>query len=464
MLSFRDNPLDRRSMLTVGGLGALTLADLVRTEAFAGTGEKPLATGKSVVFLLQHGGPTQFETFDPKIDVPEGVRTVGGVTSTSVPGVTFGATMTRLARLAHRLAVVRSYTTGSASHSLRPIVSDTSLDANVGSLFSRLAGTNDRESGLPTNVALHPNSVEPEDLGPDERFGKFESTGDLGPAFAPFVPGGGSALQRNMRLTLPVERFGDRRLLLSSLDRLRRRADRGGAMEGVDEYRTQAFDMVVRGVADAFDLSGESPETLARYDTREFVRPRRYLDKTNGRKGREWYQTNARTLGRQLLLARRLCEAGCRFVTVSTRFVWDMHADGNNLGVTRGMEAVGEPFDHAVSAFIEDCESRGLGEDILLVATGEMGRTPRVNQRGGRDHWARLAPLLLYGGGITEGQVIGQSTRDGGEPASEMCDSGHLVATILRTLLDVPELRLRTDLPAEVVRLATGDPIPRLHS
>lgn len=465
MLSFFDHPLDRRAALTVGSLGGLGLADLLRVRALGGTGRKPLATRKSVVFLLQHGGPTQFETFDPKLDVPDGVRTVGGVTQTSVPGVTFGATMTKLAEHAHRLAVVRSYTTGSASHSLRPIVSEASRDANIGTLFSRIVGTNDATTGMPTNVTLFPNSVEPDDLGAEERFGRFTQTGDLGSAYAPFAPGGGSAMQRNMQLDLPVERFDDRRQLLGSLDRLRRTADRNGVMDGVDEYRQQAFDMVLRGVADAFDLTKESPETLARYDTRSFIHPKRYTDKSNGRKGREWYQTNARTLGRQLLLARRLCEAGCRFVTVSTRFVWDMHADNNNLGVTRGMEAVGQPFDHAVSAFIEDCEARGLGDDILLVSTGEMGRTPRVNKKGGRDHWARLAPLLLYGGGLTEGQVIGQSTRDGGEPATDKCTSENLVATILRTLLDIPELRLRTDLPADLVRLATtGDPIPRLFS
>ena len=94
--------------------------------------------------------------------------------------------------------------------------------------------------------------------------------------------------------------------------------------------------------------------------------------------------------------------------------VWDMHADGNNLNMIDGMEAVGKPFDHAVAAFIADVEAQGLQDKILLVCCGEMGRTPRLNKNGGRDHWAKLAPLLFYGGGCQGGRVIGQSTRDGG--------------------------------------------------
>lgn len=268
-----------------------------------------------------------------------------------------------------------------------------------------------------------------------------------------------------MKLSLPADRFDDRRALLSALDGLRRNSDQEGGIEGLDKYRQQAFEMVLRGVSDAFDLSKEDASTVARYDTSSYVRETAYTDKSNGAKARRWYQTNALTLGKQLLLARRLCEAGCGFVTVATRFVWDMHGDANNLGVTRGMDAVGQPFDHAVAAFIEDCEERGLSEKILLVCAGEMGRTPRINKRGGRDHWARLAPLMMYGGGVTGGQVIGQSTRDGGEPLVDAVDSENLIATILRTLIDVAELRLKTGLPPDLLNfVTTGDPIPRLIS
>ncbi|MCC6417338.1 MAG: DUF1501 domain-containing protein [Gemmataceae bacterium] len=161
--------------------------------------------------------------------------------------------------------------------------------------------------------------------------------------------------------------------------------------------------------------------------------------------------------------ARRLCEAGCGFVLVNTEFVWDMHQDQNNLGVREGMDFVGAPFDRAVAAFIEDCEARGLREKILLVATGEMGRTPQLQANGGRNHWGRLTPLFLYGGGLTRGQVIGRSTRDGGAPAAEPLNSRNLIATIMHTLFRVGEVRLTPGLPSDVLRVITeNQPIPGL--
>jgi len=460
-----NDRITRRAMMTIGGLGfgGLTLANLLAAKSQAAASSGSLTTGKSVIFLLQHGGPTQFETFDPKLDVPDAIRTVGGVTQTSVPGTIFGSAMPGLARHADKLAVVRSYSTGSGAHSNRPLITKASVDANIGSLYARFAGSNDVESGLPTNVALYPNSIDPTALGPDERFGKLATTGDLGSAYTPFAPGGGSDLQRNMTLALPRNRFHDRRALLSSLDRLRRKLDASGTMEGVDKFRQQALDMVLRGVGSAFDLSQEDPKTIARYDTGQYVDETGYADKSNGAKSRRWYQTNAQTLGKQLLLARRLCESGCGFVTNATRFVWDMHADTNNIGVERGMDAVIRPFDHAITAFIEDCEERGIADDILLVTVGEMGRTPKINKRGGRDHWGRLAPLMMYGGGISRGQVIGQSTVDGGAPQAGAVGTEHLVSTILHTLLDIGELRLRTKFPNDLMQLASsGTPIPGL--
>jgi uncharacterized protein (DUF1501 family) len=172
---------------------------------------------------------------------------------------------------------------------------------------------------------------------------------------------------------------------------------------------------------------------------------------------------NAKSLGKLLLLARRLCERGCGFVTITTNFVWDMHADQNNAGVEEGMRYMGLPFDHAVSAFIEDVRARGLDDRILLVCCGEMGRTPRINKNGGRDHWGNLAPLLLCGGGLNMGRVIGQSTRDGGEPRTEPVTIKHLIATILHTLVDVDAIRIERGLPRDISQTITSwEPIPGL--
>ena len=139
-----------------------------------------------------------------------------------------------------------------------------------------------------------------------------------------------------------------------------------------------------------------------------------------------------------------------------------MHADENNAPCEEGMGYCGLPLDHAVSAFIEDVEARGLSKRILLVICGEMGRTPRLNPQGGRDHWGTLAPLMLYGGGLNMGRVIGQSTRDGGDANSDAVAIPNLVATILQTLLDVGKLRTMPGVPSDLARIIAAEPIPGL--
>jgi uncharacterized protein (DUF1501 family) len=164
-----------------------------------------------------------------------------------------------------------------------------------------------------------------------------------------------------------------------------------------------------------------------------------------------------------MLMARRLAERGAGFITVTTDFVWDMHADANNATMTEGMGYVGTPFDHAVSAFIEDVEARGLRDKILLVCCGEMGRTPQVNNKGGRNHWAGSAPLMLYGGGLKMGQVVGSSTKDGGEPASDRVTIPNLYATLMETLLDTGAVRAMAGIPQEVNDVINGaSPIRQL--
>ncbi len=255
-------------------------------------------------------------------------------------------------------------------------------------------------------------------------------------------------------LKVPDGRLADRRALLGELDRLRRRQDGVDGLASLDAMQAQAFDTILGGAAAAFDLDREDPRTIARYDTSGVIRPDRISTKWNNHKH---YVDHSQNLGKQLLLARRLCEAGAGFVTVTTAFVWDFHADVNNAPCAEGMGYCGAPFDRAVSAFIEDVEARGLSEKILLVACGEIGRTPGLNSAGGRDHWAGLGPLLIYGGGLQMGKVIGQSTRDGGAPLTEPVTIGNLVATILHTLLDIGAVRIERGLPNDVVRAATAN-------
>jgi uncharacterized protein (DUF1501 family) len=259
---------------------------------------------------------------------------------------------------------------------------------------------------------------------------------------------------------LPMDRLNDRRSLLHQLDQVQWALAERAMVEGMDRVREQALTTVLGGVADAFDLSKEDPRLVANYDTSELVKPQNIDRRWNNYNN---YVDNAKTLGKLLLLARRLCERGAGFVTVTTNFVWDMHADVNNAPVGEGMGYMGVPLDHALAAFIEDVEARGLSDKILLVVCGEIGRTPRINRNGGRDHWGTLAPLLLSGGGLRMGQVIGRSTANAGEPASSPIRIQNVIATILHSMLDMGEVRLIPGLPREIAQTMTGwEPIEGL--
>jgi hypothetical protein len=463
MLTFSDHSqgssrLQRRDFLRIGGLGlgGLGLSEMMALKAL-GASQKRLLKDKSVIFLFMHGGPSQFETFDPKMDAPSEIRSVTGEIKTKLPGVTFGSTFERLAKLADKFSIVRSFVTGDAVHDIKTIVGKDTLKANVGSLYSRIAGPLRKGSAMPTNVALFPQAISSATMPVIKKFGDFTSSGEFGATYQPFVPGAGSGAQADMTLSLPQGRLDDRRTLLTSLDQWKRRMDASEAFGGMSEFQSLAFDVLRRGVSDAFDLSKEDPRLIERYDTSKLLPKDRISTQWNNR---EHYADNAATLGKLLLMARRLCEHGCGFVTVTTSFVWDMHADNNNAPCCTGMDYVGRPFDHAVSALIEDIEARGLSDKIMLVCCGEMGRSPKLNAKGGRDHWGGLAPLMIYGGGLKMGQVIGQSARNGGEPASEPVTIPDLIATIMHTLVDLGEARVTDGLPPSLLNVLTrGEPI-----
>src|SRR5262249_45338575 len=191
----------------------------------------------------------------------------------------------------------------------------------------------------------------------------------------PFVSGGGG--RRNRALKVALERLSDRRGLMKKFDTFNRRADRSGVVQGLDSFETQAFDLMLSRAREVFDLNREEPRTRDRYGS---------------------------GLGEQMLMARRLCEAGVGFVTLHFGG-WDMHGQ-----IAPAMKSLGTQVDHAVAAFLEDLRDRGLDRDILLIITGEFGRTPRINPQAGRDHWAPLSTLALAGGGLKMGQAIGESS------------------------------------------------------
>jgi uncharacterized protein (DUF1501 family) len=162
-----------------------------------------------------------------------------------------------------------------------------------------------------------------------------------------------------------------------------------------------------------------------------------------------------------MLMARRLIEAGCGFVTVQNSG-WDMHADGNNPGIGAGMDMLGPPVDKAVSAFLDDVTARGLLDKVLLVITGDFGRTPTINARGGRDHYPGLSTLAFFGGGLARGQIIGSSTRKNDAPASDPIGLANLHSTLLHASFDIAQMRLDPSIPRDLARLAEPPPIEGL--
>ncbi len=445
--------LSRREWLRVGGLG---LGSWAASTLIPSLAQADMARGvykdRAVVFLFMQGGPSQIETFDPKMTAPSGIRSTTGEIPTALPGITFGGTFPKLAAMANRLTVVRSFATGDGNHDIKPVVSKETQKASLGAIYSRVAGSMNPTRGIPSSVVLYPSAVDPTKKGAPTAFGSFADPGALGAANAPFVPGTGP-MSENMTLRMNPAHFEDRRSLLSQLDRLRRDVDARGDVTGMDKFQLQAHSTILSQVGDAFDLSKESASTIARYDTSALVTPSQISRKWNNY---NQYVTHGQTLGKLMLMARRLVESGSRFITVNTDFVWDNHADINNAGVEEGMQYCGLPFDHAVSTFLTDLQERGLSEKVLLVCCGEMGRVPRLNDRGGRDHWGALSPLLLSGGGYERGQVVGSSTRDAGEPATDRITQQNLITSIAGHVFNLSQLRLRPDVPPDVIRILTS--------
>ena len=388
----------RRDFLKVGalGMGAFLLPDLLRARARAAADGKP-AKGSSVIWLWLGGGPTHVETFDPKMSAPAEYRSTVGAVKTNVPGIELGGVFPKMAQVADKMAFVRSFAHtnsghGGGTHWVMTGYDFPPADNNeapvrpgLGSVLARVRGANNPRTGLPTYVRI------------SNIYG--DGPAWLGPAYSPFDSSGDS--RNNMNLHVTHDRLADRRSLLQTFDSVSRHIDRTGIMQGLDSFEGQAFDLILSRAREVFDIQREDPRTRDHYGP---------------------------GLGEQLLLARRLCEAGVGFVTVNFGG-WDMH--GN---IATAMKNLGPKVDLAVSAFLEDVKNRGLSDDILLVVTGEFGRTPRINGSAGRDHWAPLSTLALAGGGLKMGQVIGQSSEKAEVPKSTPITPQDLMATAFRVL------------------------------
>ncbi len=453
----------RREFLRIGSLslGGFSLAQLLARTAAAGT-TGALAKDRSVVLLFLDGGPPQAETFDAKMDAPSDYRPMFGDVATKLAGVRFGAHFPRLAALADRLAIVRSFQHGVHRHGSAMRLygaGGNPTKAHMGALYAHIAGLTHPETGMPRNMLVSPGIFNEEYKRRHVPTDRINFTGHLPPAFLAFDPSAGSRLLEDMQLSLPEGRMLRRRDLLSQLDRHRRDFENSPVVDGMNRFEAQAFDVIFRGVGSAFDITREDPRTIERYDTSAMKIPASVLAKSDDpERLRANFEPTA--LGKQLLLARRLVEAGCGFVTVRSHG-WDMH--GGAFNVAGSVPVLCPAVDKAASAFIEDIDRRGLSDKVLFIITGEFGRTPKINDQGGRDHWGNLCPLVFAGGGLRMGEVVGASDRFAAVPESDHVSIDQVFATIMHSLIDPDVFRRQRGFSNEVYRsITTVEPIAQL--
>lgn len=381
----------RRTAIQAGlvGLAGLSLADVLRLKAMCaerGTPERDTA----VIYLLLSGGPTQFETYDPKPNAPQEIRGEFSAISTKVPGVQFSELMVRQAEVMDKLTILRSIHHPSTQHSssvhlmqtgyyCRP-ESNINEMPSVGSCVAKLRGA--VRAGVPPYVAL-----------PAEfRYGDALWVGQGNNPFRVEQEPNNKAFQvPNLTLLdgVTADRLRDRGRLRAGLDRAQRVFDSSENAESLDDFTAQAFEMVTSDSArQAFNISDETQATRSKYGETE--------------------------LGQRMLLARRLVEHGVRYVTVGT-IGWDHHGD-----LWRDMKQNVPAYDQAVAALVNDLHERGLADRVLVLAMGEFGRTPRISAINGlppgRDHWGEVQSILMAGGGLPGGQVVGSSDAQGGAP------------------------------------------------
>jgi hypothetical protein len=403
----------RRSFIQVGLLGGvgLSLPELFRMRALAGEVRpatqgvnRPEGAAKSVIQIILPGGLAHQESWDPKPEAPIEYRGPLGVVKTKIPGVVFSENLSRTAQIADKITVVRSITGHIPDHAQ--------------ATYQMFTGY------LPTPAIQHPSlgAVVSQNFGPRHDLPPYVGvpnvppaggTGYLSSKFGAFELGADPG-QKNFQvrdISLPKgmtdERFARRRSAREALeDHFRTTEANPDQLDAMDQFYQQAYKLISSPQArKAFSFEGE-PDSMTQL----------YGD------------YKGRSVGRQLLLARRLVESGVRLVTVMYGG-WDNH-QGIKDAINNGMPA----FDHAFSGLITDLDQRGLLDSTLVMVTSEFGRSPKVNETAGRDHWARVYSQVLAGGGIGRGQIYGASNATASEPDRDPVTVENFLATVYHQL------------------------------
>ena len=403
--------VSRRSFLRIGtlatGSAALNLSDILRAEA----GQTP-QRHKSVINIFLGGGPPHQDLWDLKPDAPSEIRGEFRPIDTNVPGIQICEVFPRIASVMDKCAIIRSVVGATGQHDAWQCMTGWPArelqflggHPSLGAVASKVLGPVDPSVPAFVGLAERTAHVPWSDPG---------APGFLGQAFGCFRPEGPGLA--DMKLNgVTVEHLDDRKSLLSSFDRMRREVDASGMMTGIDSFNQLAFNVLTSNrLLEALDLSKEPAEVRARY---------------GDGKPYQYQYDGAPTVNEQLLLARRLVEAGVRCVSLSYGR-WDSH--GQNFSLVRDH---GGKLDQCLSALIEDLDQRGMLNEVTVIAWGEFGRTPQINKEAGRDHWPKVSCAILAGGGMSTGQVIGSTNRWGEFADQRPVHFQEVIATLYNNL------------------------------
>jgi hypothetical protein len=404
--------LSRRSFLSIGslcfGMGGFSLADLLRAEESAGKKN----SHKGLINIFLGGGAPHQDMWDIKTQAPSEIRGEFSPIATNVTGIQICEVFPQLAARMDKSVVIRSVVGCKDRHESSQCMSGWFPDdlraiggrPSIGSAVAKLQGSAD--PAVPAFVGLANKTQHvPWSFSGDAGF--------LGAAYTPFKPDGPG--MDNMKLhSIGLDRLRDRRRLLTSIDTMRRDIDTSGIMAGMDAFEQRALDVLTSSkLLDALDLSKEDPKLVERY---------------GDGKPYQYQYDGAPTCNDHLLIARRLIEAGVRVVSLSYGR-WDSH--GQNFDLVRDH---GTKLDQCLSALIDDLDVRGMLDDVTIVVWGEFGRTPKINNNAGRDHWAQVNSAFLAGGGMRTGQAIGATNRLGEYASERPVHMQEIIATLYHNL------------------------------
>ncbi|MDA1014307.1 MAG: DUF1501 domain-containing protein [Planctomycetota bacterium] len=418
--------LSRRNFLTIGGmaLGGVALPQVLRAEDSSGSG----SSHKAIINIYLPGGPSHLDLWDLKPEAPVEIRGEFRPIQTNVPGIEICELFPRMAQMMDKFIPIRSISDADGRHDGYQCMTGRRFGSQRqppggwpagGSWVSKLQG--------PVNRAVPPNVALMYATG-NRTWGEPGIGGFLGVSHSPFNLVGRTARSSNENMVLQgitLDRLKDRDHLRGAFDAFRRDADQSGSMESMDVYTQQAVNILTSSkLADALDLSKEDPEIVARY----------------GKSDEKFQRDGAPKMIENFCVARRLVEAGARYVSLNYSR-WDWHGgDGMNFPRSRQEFPL---LDQGLSALVTDLHERGLDRDVSVVVWGEFGRTPKINARNSRDHWPQVSCAMLAGGGMQTGQVIGSTNRKGEHAADRPVKFQEVFATLYKNAgLDVGRVRI----------------------